>query len=164
MAWGAATTVKVTPGDATGGVPCVALIEVVPGFSPAASPAKLMLAMFALLEAHVTPVVRACCRPLLYVPVAVNPSVCPTCMVALAGVTAMDCNVAAWMVIVAEDVWDEEVCVAVNVTVPEAENVVGGVYVAGLAVALESEPQTAGRQDEPLCASAQVIPVATLPP
>jgi hypothetical protein len=35
--------------------------------------------------------------------------------------------------------------------------------VTGFAVVLESEPQTAGKQDEPLCVSAQVIPVAALP-
>jgi hypothetical protein len=48
-------------------------------------------------------------------------------MVGPVGVTAMDCNVAGWIVIVAEGVWDEEVCVAVRVAVPEAEKVVGGV-------------------------------------
>jgi hypothetical protein len=51
--------------------PLVAAIDVVPPATPRARPAALIVATAGVVEAHVTPVVRAAVVPSLYVPVAV---------------------------------------------------------------------------------------------
>ncbi len=55
----------------------------------------MIVATDVVAEAHVTWLVRSCVELSEYVPVAVNCSVRPLAMLGLAGVTAIDSNVAA---------------------------------------------------------------------
>jgi hypothetical protein len=73
----------------------VAEIDEVPTAAPVANPALVIIAVDGVAEAHVTLPVRFCVLLSLKVPVAVNCCVAPLVMLGLAGVTAMDCNVAA---------------------------------------------------------------------
>src|SRR5271168_4882370 len=70
---------------------------VVPAATPVAVPVPVpvIVAVAGLDDVHTTPVVSARVVPLLYVPVAVYCCVSPAAMLAVTGVTAIDCNVAA---------------------------------------------------------------------
>src|ERR1700722_16780689 len=76
-------------------VPRVALIELVPTPAPVAKPPAVIVATEGVADAHVTEPVKFCVVLSLYVPVAVNCCVVPLEIVGFAGVTAMDCSVAA---------------------------------------------------------------------
>ena len=90
----AAVTVSVTPGLVT--LPDAAVMLVVPATTPVASPLVALIVAAAVLDdVHTTPVVNGAVVPLLYVPVAVYCCVSPAAMLAVAGVTAIDCNTAA---------------------------------------------------------------------
>jgi hypothetical protein len=75
--------------------PDLALIEEVPAATVVASPAALMVATVVVAEVQVTLLVRFCVLLSLNVPVAVNCCVSPLATEGLAGVTAIDCSVAA---------------------------------------------------------------------
>ena len=70
--------------------PSVALIVDVPGATPVARPAAVIVATEVVAEAQVTWLVRSCVELSEKVPVAVNCSVFPLAMLGLAGVTAID--------------------------------------------------------------------------
>jgi hypothetical protein len=91
----AAVTVSVTP--ALVNPPDAAVMLVVPAATPVAVPVPVPVIVAAAVfdDAHTTPVVNAAVVPLLYVPVAVYCCVSPAAMLAVAGVTAIDCSVAA---------------------------------------------------------------------
>jgi hypothetical protein len=76
----------------------VAEMLVLPTLTAVASPALLMVATPVLVEAQVTEPVRFWVLASEYVPVAVNCWVAPFWIVGLAGVTAIDTNVGAVMV------------------------------------------------------------------
>jgi hypothetical protein len=98
----AAVTVSVTPGLV---IPVdAAVMTVVPGFTPVAIPVAAIVAAFGAEDAQVTPVDRVWLVPSLNVPVAVNCCVAPDAIDAPAGVTTIDCNVAAVPVPVRETV------------------------------------------------------------
>jgi hypothetical protein len=82
-------------------VPDVALIVALPTPAPVASPVALIVATVVADELHVAVFVRFCVLPSLYVPVAVNCCVAPFAIEGAAGVTAIDCSVAAVPVSVA---------------------------------------------------------------
>jgi len=75
--------------------PEVALIVVVPTPAPDAKPAAVMVATAGVEEFHVTLAVRFCVLLSEKTPVAENCCVAPLATAALAGVTKMDCKVAA---------------------------------------------------------------------
>ena len=91
----AAVTVSVTPGLVT--LPDAAVMLVVPAATPVAVPAPVPVIVAAAVfdDVHTTPVVNGAVVPLLYVPVAVYVCVSPAAMLAVVGVTAIDCSVAA---------------------------------------------------------------------
>ncbi len=80
-------------------LPSMAVIVLEPVAVPVATPfvpaALLMAAVPGADELHVTAVVRFCVEPSLKVPVAMYCWVVPLAMLTLAGVTEMDCKVAA---------------------------------------------------------------------
>src|SRR5258708_27443810 len=76
-------------------LPLVALIVLVPFFSVLASPAALIVAVATIPDPHTTLAVRFCVVPSLNVPVAVNCTGVPAATLGFAGVTAIDCKVAA---------------------------------------------------------------------
>jgi hypothetical protein len=80
----------------------VAPMLVIPAAAAVARPDKLIAAVAGVPELHVALVVTFCVLPSLYVPVAVNCRVAPVTSVGFAGVTAIDCSVAAVTVSVAE--------------------------------------------------------------
>src|SRR5277367_4667594 len=75
--------------------PDVALIVEVPTPAPVARPAVVIVAVAVVPDDHVTLDVRFCVVPSLKVPVAVNCCVAPLVIEGFAGVTAIDCSVAA---------------------------------------------------------------------
>src|SRR5271156_4823584 len=90
----AAVTVSVTPGLVN--PPDAAVMLVVPAATPVTRPLDPLIVAAAVLDdVHTTPVVNGAVVPLLYVPVAVYCCVSPAAMLAGAGVTAIDCSVAA---------------------------------------------------------------------
>src|SRR5277367_4466085 len=89
----AAVTVSVTPGLVT--LPDAAVMLVVPAATPVATPLALIVPAAVFDDVQLTPVVNAAVLPLLYVPVAVYCCVSPAAMLAVAGVTAIDCSTAA---------------------------------------------------------------------
>jgi hypothetical protein len=91
----AAVTVSVTPGLVT--LPDAAVMLVVPAATPVAVPVPVPVIVAAAVfdDAHTTPVVNAAVVPLLYVPVAVYCCVSPAAMLAVGGVTVIDCSTAA---------------------------------------------------------------------
>jgi hypothetical protein len=96
----------------------VAVMVEVPTPTPVARPAALIVAVVVVPELHVTVVVRFCVVPSLNVPVAVNCSVAPLAIDAFAGVTAIDCNVAAVTVRVVEPLIAPDVALIVEVPTP----------------------------------------------
>ncbi len=93
--------------------PDVAVIVVLPCATLVANPAALIVATLVVPELHVTVPVRFWVVLLLYVPVAVNCSVAPAVIEGLAGVTAIDTNVAAVTVRIVEPLIEPEVAVIV---------------------------------------------------
>src|SRR6202522_2365529 len=98
--------------------PDVALIVEVPTPAPVARPAALMVAVVVVPELHVTVLVRFCVVPSLNVPVAVNCCVAPLAIDGFAGVTAIDCSVAAVTVRVVEPLIARDVALMVEVPTP----------------------------------------------
>jgi hypothetical protein len=96
----------------------VAVIVEVPTPAPVASPAALIVAVVVVPELQVTLDVRFCVVPSLKVPVAVNCCVAPLVIVGFAGVTAIDCSVAAVTVNKVEPLMDDDVAVIVEVPTP----------------------------------------------
>jgi hypothetical protein len=100
--------------------PDVALIVEVPTPAPVASPAALIVAVVVVPEVQVTVEVKFCVVPSLNVPVAVNCCVAPLAIDGFAGVTAIDCNVAAVTVSKVEPLMDDDVAVIVEFPTPAA--------------------------------------------
>jgi methylglyoxal synthase len=96
----------------------VAVIVEVPTPAPVARPAALIVAVVVVTDDHVTVLVRFCVVPSLNVPVAVNCCVAPLAIEGFAGVTAIDCNVAAVTVSKVEPLIEEDVAVIVEVPTP----------------------------------------------
>jgi hypothetical protein len=98
--------------------PDVALIVEVPTPAPVARPAAVIVATDVVPELHVTVPVRFCVVPSLNVPVAVNCCVAPLVIDGFAGVTAIDCNVAAVTVNTVEPLIAPDVAVIVEFPTP----------------------------------------------
>ena len=98
----------------------VAVIVEVPTAAALASPAALIVAIVAVPELHVTVLVRFCVVPSLNVPVAANCCVAPLAIDGFAGVTAIDCSVAAVTVSKVEPLMDDDFAVIVEVPTPAA--------------------------------------------
>jgi hypothetical protein len=98
--------------------PEVALIVLVPTPAPVARPPVVMVAVVVVAEAHVTDAVRFCVLLSLKVPVAVNCCVRPLVTVGFAGVTAIDCRVAAVTVRTVDPTIAPEVALIVLVPTP----------------------------------------------
>jgi hypothetical protein len=98
--------------------PDVALIVEVPTPAPVASPDALIVAMVLVPDDHVTVEVRFCVVPSLNVPVAVNCCVAPLVIDGFAGVTAIDCSVAAVTVSTVDPEIDDDVAVIAEVPTP----------------------------------------------
>ncbi len=96
----------------------VAVIVEVPTPAPVARPAALIVAVVVVPDDHVTVLVRFCVVPSLNVPVAVNCCVAPLAIDGFAGVTAIDCSVAAVTVSKVEPLIDDDVAVIVDVPTP----------------------------------------------
>jgi hypothetical protein len=99
----------------------VAVMVEVPTPAPVASPDALIVAVAVVPELHVTVPVKFCVEPSLKVPVAVNCWVLPLVIDGFAGVTAIDCNVAAVTVSNVEPLMDDDVAVIVEVPTPAPE-------------------------------------------
>jgi hypothetical protein len=93
----------------------VALIVDVPTAAPVARPAAVMVALAVFDELHVTVLVRFCVVPSLKVPVAVNCCFAPFTIEGFAGVTAIDCSVAAVTVNPVDPTMEAEVAEIVEV-------------------------------------------------
>src|SRR5271163_1264337 len=99
----------------------VAVMVEVPTAAPVASPDALIVAVVVVPDDHVTVPVKFCVEPSLNVPVAVNCCVAPLAIEGFAGVTAIDCNVAAVTVSTVEPEIDDDVAVMVEVPTPAPE-------------------------------------------
>jgi hypothetical protein len=98
--------------------PDVALTVEFPTPAPVARPAALIVAVVVVPDDHVTVLVRFCVVPSLNVPVAVNCCVPPLAIEGFAGVTAIDCSVAAVTVSKVEPLIDDDVAAMVEVPTP----------------------------------------------
>jgi hypothetical protein len=98
--------------------PDVALMAEVPTPAPVASPAALIVAVAVVPDDQVTLDVRFWVVPSLKVPVAVNCWVAPLVIEGFAGVTAIDCSVAAVMVRTVEPLIAPDVALIVEVPTP----------------------------------------------
>src|ERR1700733_10357251 len=98
----------------------VAVIVEVPTPAPVARPAALIVAVVVVPDDQLTFDVRLCVEPSLNVPVAVNCCVAPLVIDGFAGVTAIDCSVAAVTVSKVEPEIDDNVAVIVEVPTPAA--------------------------------------------
>src|SRR3984885_11359397 len=96
----------------------VAVIVEVPTPAPVASPAALIVATEVVPELHATVRVRFCVFPSLNVPGAVNGCVAPLVIDGFAGVTAIDCNVAAVTVSTVEPLIADDIAVIAEVPTP----------------------------------------------
>src|SRR5271167_5249790 len=96
----------------------VAVIVEVPTPAPLARPAALIVAVEVVPELHVTVPVKFCVEPSLNVPVAVNCWVAPLVIEGFAGVTVMDCSVAAVTVRTVEPLIAPDVALIVEVPTP----------------------------------------------
>jgi len=96
----------------------VAVIVEFPTPAPVARPAALIVAIEVVPELQVTLEVRFCVVPSLNVPVAVNCCVAPLVIDGFAGVTAIDCSVAAVTVSTVEPEIDDDVALIVEVPTP----------------------------------------------
>jgi hypothetical protein len=118
--------------------PDVALIVEVPTPAPLARPDALIVAVAVVPEVHVTVLVRFWVVPSLNVPVAVNCCVAPLVIDGFAGVTAIDCSVAAVTVSTVEPEIDEDAAAIVEVPTPAP---VANPAVVIVAVVVEAEDQ-----------------------
>jgi hypothetical protein len=96
----------------------VAVIVELPTPAPVARPDELIVAVVVVPDDQVTVDVRFCVVPSLKVPVAVNCCVAPLAIDGVAGVTAIDCSVAAVTVSKVEPLMDDDVAVIVAVPTP----------------------------------------------
>jgi hypothetical protein len=96
----------------------VALIVEVPTPAPVARPVALIVAVVVVPDDHVTVDVRFCVVPSLNVPVAVNCCVAPLAIDGFAGVTAIDCSVAAVTVSKVDPLIEDDVAVIVELPTP----------------------------------------------
>ena len=96
----------------------VAVIVEVPTPAAVARPDALIVAVVVVPDDHVTVLVRFCVVPSLKVPVAVNCCVAPLVIDGFAGVTAIDCSVAAVTVSTVEPLMDDDFAVIVEVPTP----------------------------------------------
>jgi hypothetical protein len=96
----------------------VAVMVEVPTAAPLAKPAALIVAVAVVPDDQVTVEVKFCVEPSLNVPVAVNCCVAPLVIEGFAGVTAIDCSVAAVTVSTVEPEIDDDVAVIVEVPTP----------------------------------------------
>src|ERR1700678_4029482 len=96
----------------------VAVIVEVTTPAPVARPAALIVAVVVVPELQATVLVRFCVVPSLNVPVAVNCCVAPLVIDGLAGVTAIDCSVAAVTVSRVEPLIEDDVAVIVELPTP----------------------------------------------
>src|SRR5271163_1345066 len=99
----------------------VAVIVEVPTPAPEAKPTALIVAVAVVPEDQVTLDVRFCVEPSLNVPMAVNCCVAPLAIEGFAGVTAIDCSVAAVTVSKVEPLMDDDVAVIVEFPTPAPE-------------------------------------------
>jgi len=117
----AAVTAKLTTGDDVTPLK-LAVMFVLPTATPVANPCVpavlLIVANVVFDEFHVAVAVRFCVEPSLNVPVAVNCCVAPLVIEGFAGVTAIDCSVAAVTVSNVEPEIDDDVAVMVEVPTP----------------------------------------------
>src|SRR5277367_5122416 len=113
----------------------VAVIVELPTPAPVAKPPAVIVAVAVFAELHVALVVRFCVVPSLNVPVAVNCCVAPFVIDGFAGVTAIDCNVAAVTGNVVEPTMDEDVAVIVELPTPAPVASPPAVIVATVVVA-----------------------------
>jgi hypothetical protein len=113
----------------------LALIVLVPTFTAVAKPPEVMVAALVVADAQVTVLVRFCVLLSEKVPVAVNCRVSPLGTDGMAGVTAMDCSVAAVTVMTVEPVTPLRVALMVLVPLFTAVARPPGVMVAALVVA-----------------------------
>jgi hypothetical protein len=115
--------------------PDLALMEEVPAATADAKPAALIVATLVVADAHVTVLVKFCVLLSLKVPVAVNCCVSPFARDGFAGVTAIDCSVAAVTVNVVEPEIAPDVALMVDVPAdaPVAKPPAVIVAVAGVA-------------------------------
>src|ERR1035441_7397924 len=72
--------------------PSVAVIVLAPIPAPVASPPMVIVAFAVVPDPHVTWLVRSCVLLPVYVPVALNCSVCPFAIIGFCGDTAIDCS------------------------------------------------------------------------
>jgi hypothetical protein len=128
----AAATVRVVEPETT---PDVAVIVEVPTATPVAKPPAVIVAVAGVAELHVTLPVRFCVLLSLNVPVAVNCCVKPLAIEGFAGVTAIDCNVAAVTVRVVDPVIDPDLALMEEVPVATAVARPAALIVATLVVA-----------------------------
>jgi hypothetical protein len=112
-----------------------ALMDEVPVATAVANPAALIVATLVVADAHVTVLVKFCVLLSLKVPVAVNCCVNPLATDGFAGVTAMDCSVAAVTVRVVAPATAPEVALIVEVptAMAVAKPLAAMVAVAGVA-------------------------------
>jgi hypothetical protein len=92
-----------------------------PVFSAVARPAEFTVAVAGVPDVHVTVAVMFWMLPSLYVPVAENCSVDPATIEGFAGVTAIDCSVAAVTVSNVEPLMDDDFALIVEVPTPVPE-------------------------------------------
>jgi hypothetical protein len=90
----------------------------VPTPAPVAKPALVMVAVAVVPDDQVTDVVRFCVLLSLNVPVAVNCCVAPFAIDGFAGVTAIDCSVAAVTVSTVDPLTEPDVALMVLVPTP----------------------------------------------
>src|ERR1700678_2617458 len=124
----------------------VAVIVELPTPAPVARPPVLIVAVVVVPEVQVTVDVRFCVVPSLNVPVAVNCWVAPLAIEGFAGVTAIDCNVAAVTVSKVEPEIDDDVAVIVELPTPAPL-----ARPAALIVAIEVMPEDQVTVDVRLC-------------
>src|ERR1700733_12704487 len=132
----------------------VAVIVEVPTPAPVARPAALIVAVVVVPDDQLTFDVRLCVEPSLNVPVAVNCCVAPLAIDGFAGVTAIDCSVAAVTVSKVEPEIDDDVAVIVEVPTPAPL-----ARPAALIVAMVVVPEVQVTLDVRLC----VVPSLNVP-
>jgi hypothetical protein len=126
--------------------PDVALMVLVPTATAVANPPLLIVAVAVVPEAQVTDDVKFCVLLSLYVPVAVNCCVRPFVTDGFAGVTAIDCSVAAVTVSKVEPTTDPDV--ALIVLVPTAS---AGANPPAVMVAVAVVPEAQVTDDVKFC-------------
>ncbi len=147
-------------------VPDIAVMVVVPVVWPVASPLALIVAVEVADELHITAAVRFMVVPSLNIPRAVNCCVNPAATDGFAGVTAIDCSVAALTVSVVEPLMvpDTAVMVVVPIAIPVASPLA---LIAAVDVALELHVAVAVRFEVlpslnvPVAVNCCVSPAAT---